>query len=179
MIPSVGLWTAGLVLALLLGAVWLLRRKGSAERRSRPPELARADLVYMEQTFRTGGPLWMVAKVDRVYRLPDGVLVLVELKTRRRDRPYLTDIIQLSVQRLAVAAQTGASVEPYAFVSVLDTAGRLRSHRVHLLDLNEISDLRRRRKGILDGQLRPAYATSEAPCRQCALRHKCDRPRLS
>lgn len=178
MIPSVGLWTAGLVLALVFGAVWLLRRRGSAERRSRPPGLARADLAYMEKTFRTGGPLWLVAKVDRVYRLPAGALVLVELKTRRRNRPYLTDIIQLSVQRFAVAAQTGVGVEPYAFVSVLDPDGRIRSHRVRLLGLEEISELRRRRQGILNGRIQPAYALSDAACRHCALRHKCDRPGL-
>lgn len=178
MIHSVGRWTAVLLFALLLAVVWFRRRRAGGERLSRPPALSRADLVYMEQTFRTGAPLWMVAKVDRVYRLPDAALVLVELKTRRRDRPYLTDIIQLSVQRLAVAAQTGAIVEPYAYVSVLDLSGRLRSHRVRLLDLATISALRRRHKGILTRQVQPAYGVSEAACRQCALRHKCDRPGL-
>ncbi len=132
----------------------------------------------MEQTFRTGRPLRLLAKVDRVYRLPDDSLVLVELKTRQRDRPYLSDIIQLSVQRLAVSAQTGARVETYAFVTVLRPNRRLRSHRVRLLGQEEVSRIRGRYHGILDGYVRPTYAASESACHQCALRHKCDRPDL-
>lgn len=173
-------WSAGYALACLVLALWLvrlwIRRHASGERASRPRDLASAELVYMEELFRIRQPFRLIAKVDRVYRLPGGALVLVELKTRAQDSPYLTDIIQLSAQRLAIEGQTGEAVERYAFISVLRPNGRLRSHRVRLLDLDEVSNLKRRHKAILDGHLRPSYAVSEASCRQCALRPRCDRP---
>ena len=164
-------------LALLLALAWRAYMKDASERAARPMALAQAELVYMETLFRIHEPLRLVAKVDRVYRLPDGILVLVELKTRWRDRPYLTDVIQLSAQRLAIEAQTGEVVAAYAFVSVLRPGrlGRLRSHRVSLLDADAVVRLHRRREAVLAMQVRPVYATSDAVCRGCALRSKCDR----
>ncbi|MBS0318491.1 MAG: PD-(D/E)XK nuclease family protein [Proteobacteria bacterium] len=164
----------GLTLAFLLAAVW----RGSrvpAERASRPEALAEADLVYMERLFRIHQPIRLVAKVDRVYRLPGGSLVLVELKTRGQDRLYLTDIIQLSAQRLAIEIQTGAVVEPYAFVSVLRPNRKVRSHQVRLLDAAAVVSLYRRREAIVARRASPAYASTESACRNCVLRSRCDR----
>lgn len=174
---TVALALGSAALALLLALAWRARTRGSSERASRPKPLAHAELVFMEALFRTREPLRLVVKVDRVYRLPDGTLVLVELKTSWRDRPYLTDVIQLSAQRLAIEAQTGEVVAPYAFVSVLRPGrlGRLRSHRVSLLDADAVVRLHRRREAVLAMQVRPVYATSDAVCRGCALRSKCDR----
>lgn len=163
------------IAVLLLGLLAWVRRNAGAERASRPGALAHAELVYMEQLFRMRHPIRLVAKVDRVYRLRGGSLVLVELKTRHQDRAYLTDVIQLSAQRLAIEAQTGAVVEPYAFVSVLGPRGKLRSHRVRLLNAAALVELDRRREAIRSGQLSPSYAASETACRSCGLRYKCDR----
>ncbi|UEC01646.1 PD-(D/E)XK nuclease family protein [Burkholderia vietnamiensis] len=165
----------GLLLLALLW--WWAKSNGSAERASRPRALARAELVYLERTFRISEPFQLVAKVDRAYRLPRGSLVLVELKTRRQSRPYLSDIIQLSAQRLAIEGQTGEAVESYAFVSI-PAAGRrggFRSHRVQLLDAETIVRIHARREAILAGLDAPTYALSERACVGCALRSKCDR----
>ena len=170
---------AAAVAALVLLALILLRfRRQPRERRSRPRELANGELLYMEHLFRIRTPIALVARVDRVYRLPGGSLVLVELKTRARSRPYLSDVIQLSAQRLALEVQTGATVAPYAFVSVRTArmGGRVHHHRVQLLDAQTIVQLRDRREHLLDGRLAPAYAGSAAACRGCALRNHCDRP---
>ena len=166
----------GLTLAFLLAAVW----RGSrvpAERASRPEGLAEADLVYMEKLFRIHQPIRLAAKVDRVYRLPDGSLVLVELKMRGQDGLYLTDIIQLSAQRLAIEIQTGAVVEPYAFVSVLRPNREVRSHQVRLLDTTAVVALYRRREAILARRASPAYASTESACPNGVLRSRCDRCR--
>lgn len=40
-------------------------------------------------------------------RVPSGVIVLLELKTREMDRPYLSDVIELSARCAAIALQTG------------------------------------------------------------------------
>lgn len=172
-------WSAVYVLAGLALTLWLVRlysrRRPSGERASRPRELANAELVYMEKLFRIAEPIRLVAKVDRVYRLPGGSLVLVELKTRRQDRPYLTDIIQLSAQRVAIEVQTGEAVKPYAFVSILGRNRKMRSHQVRLLDAAEVVDVYRRRKAIRTGRTSPAYASTESACRGCTLRSRCDR----
>ncbi|WP_265299054.1 hypothetical protein [Verminephrobacter eiseniae] len=171
MITTVVIALGAVALALLLVRVWA-GRKVSVERASRPKALANAELIYMEKLFRIRAPIRLVAKVDRVYRLPGGSLVLVELKICGQDRPYLTDVIQLSAQRLAIEVQTGAFVEPYAFVSVLGAGrpGRFRSHRVRLLDAAAVVQLHRRREAILAMRLAPAHAASEAACRGCALK---------
>lgn len=163
-----------LILALLAWRAWW---NASAERRLRPWALRRAVLVYMEKTFRTQHPAPFVAKVDRVYRRNDGSLVLVELKTREIDRVYLSDIIQLSVQKLAIEMETNQSVESHAFVTIVKGAGRgvARSHRVPLLPAEEIAALERRRRAILMGQALPTYVPSEKACRKCAFGSRCER----
>ena len=174
-------WSAVYVLAGVALTLWLVRlysrRRPSGERASRPRELANAELVYMEKLFRIREPIRLVAKVDRVYRLPGGSLVLVELKMRGQDGLYLTDIIQLSAQRLAIEIQTGAVVEPYAFVSVLRPNREVRSHQVRLLDTTAVVALYRRREAILARRASPAYASTESACPNCVLRSRCDRCR--
>lgn len=173
-------WVGLFALTALVVVLLAWRRAGAAftEQSSRPRELASAELVYMEQLFRMSHPIRLVAKLDRAYRLRGGSLVLVELKTRGRDRPYETDIIQLSAQKLAIEVQTGQTVEPYAFVSVLSPAGwrALRHHRVTLLDADEVVELHRRREAILAGHVAPRYARSCKACDRCAFRSRCDRP---
>ena len=174
------MWVGVLAIAAL--AVLLLARRltsaAVAEQSSRPRELARAELVYMERLFRIDHPIRLAAKLDRAYRLRGDSLVLVELKTRWRDRPYVTDIIQLSAQKLAIEMQTGQSVEPYAFVSILRPTGwrALRHHRVALLDADDVVALHRRREAILAGHVAPRYARSCNACNRCAFRSRCDRP---
>ncbi|CAM3583366.1 PD-(D/E)XK nuclease family protein [Paracidovorax anthurii] len=177
MTAAVAVGLGCLVLALLLARAWWFRRTLSAEQRSRPKALAQAELVYMETLFRIQQPFPLVAKVDRVYRLPRGPLVLVELKVRQQNRPHLSDVVQLSAQRLVIAMETGETVAPYGFVSIPIPGrhGVFRSHRVDLLNSSELVRLYRRREEVLALRVHPGYAASEAACRSCALRSKCDR----
>jgi CRISPR-associated exonuclease Cas4 len=167
----------GFVVAILLAWLrWLRLRAG--ERASRPHELKAAHPVYMERQFRSRGPISIVARLDRAYRLQNGRIVLVELKTRAGDRAYPSDIIQLSAQKLALEGEAGEEVESYAFVTVLrpDHPRRWRSHRVTLLDSSQLQALARRREAVLDGRATPTYAASNRACAGCALRPRCDRP---
>lgn len=173
----VGCFALGALGAILLARRWVARHAAS-ERASRPAELALAQLVHLERLFRIERPIGLRAKVDRAYRLRGGSLVLVELKTRRQDRTHLADVIQLSAQRLAIEAETGQRVEPYAFVSVLEPTRRraLRHHRVELLGPGEVVALSRRRDAILAGLSAPRYALSCSACARCAYNSRCDRP---
>jgi len=106
--------------AVALGLLLHLRKRQArrVERRSRPAALRDAELVYIEKTFRTTSPVLIAAKLDRAYRLPSGQLVLVELKTRWNGGPNLSDVIQLSAQRVALSAATGQTVAAEAFVLI-------------------------------------------------------------
>ncbi len=94
----------------------------------------------MERLFRISTPVGLVAKLDRAYRMPSGLLVLVELKTRWINQPFLSDVIQLSAQRMAVMGQTGQAVASYGYVMVKAPTGRAFpiAHRVQLMTDEEI-----------------------------------------
>ena len=135
-----------------------------------PRELRDAELAYAEKLFkaRRRGSVVLVAKVDRAYRRRDGIIVLMDLKTRRRLRSYPSDVIELSAQRLALMGQTGERVEMYAYAVAQDFSGRRFAHRVDLLDEAAVDGLIERREAILNGDLQPKQASSSVLCRGCA-----------
>lgn len=175
-------WLAVVVVAACIAAFGLRRmrfvRATRVELGSRPGELAGASLLYVEKEFRIRGPIPLVARVDRAYRAADGEIVLVELKTRWRDRPYLTDVIQLSAEKMAIEGQTGLQVAEQAFVSVQRSAryASHRSHKVQLMPPSEIVALHRRREDVIAGRVAPRHARSAHACKGCAFRARCDRP---
>ena len=148
-----------------------------AERASRPAALRDAELVYLEKLFRISRPVGLVAKLDRAYRLPSGLLVLVEFKTRWSNQPCLSDVIQLSVQRMAMIGQTGQSVASYGYVIVKAPAPRAlpTAHRVKLMTDEQVFALVRRREEILAGRgVLPRKSSSPKTCDACAFRSDCD-----
>ena len=148
-----------------------------AERASRPAALRDAELVYMERLFRISTPVGLVAKLDRAYRLPSGLLVLVEFKTRWSNQPFLSDVIQLSAQRVAVMGQTGQSVASYGYVIVKAPTPRAfpTAHRVKLMTDEQVVALVRRREEILAGRgVLARKASSLKTCNACAFRADCD-----
>ena len=76
---AVALGLALVLVVLVVATLWRMasrRATLATERRQRPPALRDAELVFVEQTFRSQGRWSIVARVDRVYRLPSGELVL-------------------------------------------------------------------------------------------------------
>ncbi|MBI2749063.1 MAG: hypothetical protein HYX43_06905 [Burkholderiales bacterium] len=167
-----------LMVAGILGVAWSLSKRdraGSAPV-DLPRELRDARLLYAEQLFTATGQPSISARVDRAYRLPSGAIVLLELKTRAIDRPYLSDVIELSAQRAAVMLQTGESVADHAYVAVrLPGAAAATVHPVQLLDIDEVAALALRRKAIISGRLAPTYAGSTRICSQCAFAPRCEK----
>ena len=107
------------VVAMLILIRWVRRnRLVASEKEWLPKELQDAELIYAEQVFRAMWPVRIIAKLDRGYRDAQGLIVLLELKTRRASRPYLSDVIELSAQRFAVAAQTKEIVKDHGYVLV-------------------------------------------------------------
>ncbi|CAN5903043.1 hypothetical protein BH11PSE8_BH11PSE8_21310 [soil metagenome] len=167
-----------LAIASLLGVAWSLskRRRAGPALVNLPRELRDARLLYAEQLFAAKGWLSISARVDRAYRVPSGVIVLLELKTREKDRPYFSDVIELSAQRAAIALKTGESASDHAYVAVrraVSTAASI--HRVRLISIAEVKALAVRREGILLGRLAPGYAGSVEICRRCAFASGCEK----
>jgi CRISPR-associated exonuclease Cas4 len=138
-----------------------------------PWELVDAQLVYAETPFlsaRAG----VSARVDRAYRLNEQI-VLVELKTRARDTVYLSDVIELSAQRRALADAKAEKVASHAWVIVHSTqTGRRRPHRVELMHEEQVDALRRRYLSARSGAvLRLKPAASVAQCQRCGHSSRC------
>ena len=114
------------------------------------------------------------AKVDRAYRDQAGVVTLVELKTRKADRVYMSDVIELSGQRFALGSQTGEVVNTRGYV-VVQIAGLRGSsvHRVDLLTADEVQALIARREALLRGAVKPQKTCRPGLCRNCAFLQPC------
>ncbi len=140
-----------------------------------PVELRDARLVYTERVFRASSPVAIVARLDRGYRNADGVIILVELKTRRLNHPYLSDVIELSAQRVAVPAQTGEHVANYGYVVITSGDNHHKMvRRVVLLSAKQVVTLVWRRDAVLAGKAVPRYANSKGLCTRCAFKRECD-----
>ena len=159
--------------------VWLVHgavsRRRSEVQDWMPAELRGARLAYAEQLFRSTGPMAMSAKVDRVYRDQAGIVTLVELKTRKADKIYLSDIIELSAQRHALHSQTGEQVSEHGYV-VVQRVGPTRQevHRVKLLADEQFSLIVTRRQRLLMQAETPGPPRSAALCEHCAYLSECD-----
>jgi hypothetical protein len=175
--------TASVVVALLAVATilviaWSLSKRHHAGPvpMNPPRELREARLLYAEQLFTATGKPSISARVDRAYRLRSGAVVLLELKTRVIDRSYLSDLIELSAQRAAVALQTGETVADHAYVAVRRPGSAApRFHRVRLMPIAEVRALAVRRETILLGGLAPSFAGSAEICRRCAFASGCEK----
>ncbi|RTL32480.1 MAG: hypothetical protein EKK53_29465 [Burkholderiales bacterium] len=168
-------WSAiGVLLLFILSAVVFARFRngGGGDERGLPRELIGAEVAFAEQTFRSARSR-LVAKLDRAYRL-DGGLKLVELKTRAADVVYMADVVEMSVQRLALQEATGEPVSMEAWVVVQSAnTGKRRPHRVRLLGHEEVGGMAQRYRQIRLGTVvDPQPARSTAQCRKCA---HCDR----
>jgi hypothetical protein len=164
-----------LVLGVAVFAAWSRWRRIARESGWLPAELVGARLAYAERSFLSRRP-WLIARVDRGYR-KEGVIWLTELKTRKQHLPYLSDVVELSAQKVAVEAETGFAVSGtgYVLTQLPDRLRRL--HRVELLHKTEIESLIRRRAEILAGALAPRYARDRASCAACMYRAECENAR--
>ncbi|WP_341644625.1 hypothetical protein [Thauera sp. SDU_THAU2] len=162
-------WTAAVILAFVLLA-WAYCLRWQPENAWMPRELRRATLAYAEQLFKAPGWVMLTAKVGRAYRDRREVIILVELKTRRLDRPYLSDVIELSAQRAAIMRQTGEQVARHGYVVMQSRPGHRTSHRVALLTDDEVDELTVRWEAIVDGHAQPRWSGAPRLCRRCGSR---------
>lgn len=162
-------------IAVLILVRWIGHIHAIVEERAwRPQELQDAEIVYAEQVFRVTRTVSISAKLGRGYRHRNGFITLVELKTRRVDRVYHSDVIELSAQRFALEAQTKESVAPHGFVLIQQVGcQKKKPHRVELLAHAAVMVLVARREAILAGEAVPQYACAEGLCDRCVFKFEC------
>ena len=162
-------------LTILVGA-WHFVRRGKLradEQAWRPSVLTKASIEYAEQRFYAERPFRLVAKVDRAYRTPGG-LVLTELKQRRRRRAYPSDVIQLSAQKLAIERSIEQRVSRGAYVVVEDPAtSRRTSIAVRLAGEAEVVALAEHYEQVMSGAVIPEKANRLSLCRSCVHLKRC------
>ncbi len=169
----IGLLT-GVLGALLLWRACLPRARERHPGAWLPKELENATIAYSEKRFVAMPPTPLGAIVDRVYRRPDQVLVLVEFKRRDRLVVYESDIVELSVQRLAVEGASREKVSEYAYVVVLAPWAETRqTMRVRLYSKERVHHLADRRNGLLKGVVPPRKAESPGLCECCVFKAEC------
>ncbi len=170
------LWLLVAACGVCAGVVWaaarFVRRRAADADEWMPRELRDHTLAYAERTFKSGGERELVARVDRAYRGRSSQVTLVELKTRRTDRVHLSDIIELSAQRVALEGETGESVARIGWV-VVEVEGRRTAHRVTLMRSQAVWNLVSRRDALLAGTESPSYPAASGVCRTCVYRRRC------
>ena len=161
---------------VIVAALYALSRRPSdsdGDERGLPATLRNARLAHAEETFRSTARR-LVARLDRAYEVA-GELVLVELKTRRANVAYMADVIELSVQRVALQDERRVPVSKTAWVVTQNSdTGKRQPHRVTLFSPAEVDALRARYLEIETGVGRaPTPARSGNQCLHCGHRAVC------
>jgi hypothetical protein len=168
-------WVA--IIGLLVIAWVAIRREGRKRTSSNGGLWHMGDLAYAERTFRSKRNR-VLARVDRAYR-KNGQIELVELKTRQTDQVYDTDVIEMSVQRLALQDERGEKVSQKAWVEIANEDGAVRTVKtIRLLEEQELVPLIDRAFELSDPsgsvdlkRLRGPRSTNA--CRKCGHRRNC------
>jgi hypothetical protein len=163
-----------LVRVVWLGVMWPVIATATWRYLRRLPR--EAVLAYVETTFRSGTPPLIVARPDRIYSLPSGELILVELKTRRHPTVLQEDIIQISAQRVAVSEATGRVVLRDAFIVFRrddSRPSRWPVRGLRLMPSDDVRSLTTRRLSLLDGRTLARGPANRGFCRNCAFAHDC------
>ena len=161
-------WFAGG--AILVVVLWVALRRFSRRESWLPKELARARLRLVERDIFIDKPYAMAGRPDRVYKLPNGVLMPLEFKNRKRFVTYGTDIAELSLQAWMLR-RCGRATSSHGYVTIRQRgSGEHRCLRVRLLDDGECLALIQRYRAIMSGQVEPR----PCPPRRCGTcEHRC------
>lgn len=170
----------GLIITLgtVLVACWWIagcRPHAARDRLRWPPGLLDAELLWSEKRFSCSSPTPLVVRVDRVYRRSDGQMIVVEFKRRDETKAYLSDRVQLSLQRY-VLERLGNSVCRHGYVIVIgDSLRPLGSIRVALEDRVKVEERIARLRAIRAGWMQPNAAGSPKLCMSCSFSNVCRR----
>ena len=102
-------------------------------------------------------------------------MTLVELKTRKAEKVYLSDVIELSAERYALQSQTGELVSEHGCVVVQQVGSRHRKvHRVQLLADERLASMVVRRERLLMDTEEPEPPCATALSEHCTYLPECN-----
>lgn len=158
------LWQRAKILAIRsMDAAWL------------PAELAGATLRYSERKFFTQSPFPLVARIDRGYMTSTHGIVLVDFKRRRLKRTYLSDIVEISAQRVAMIGAGVKKVAMHAYVVVIDPETNWKTAiRIQLENEASIAKRHVRYRAIRNGAVKPNHTTQRRMCDFCGHSEYCE-----
>ena len=115
----------------------------------------------------------VAAKPDRVYRLADGRLCVIEFKVRSNTRlVHQGDIWQISAGAAALS-RTG-TVADHGWVIVEDRNTRQRqAHQVSVLKGQALTEVMQRHVDVETGAVTPSRTSSRRKCTNCGHRAAC------
>jgi CRISPR/Cas system-associated exonuclease Cas4 (RecB family) len=163
--------------AILVMCLWLGTRKARHRRTEQawlPVELRHARIEFAERYFYAKRPVRLIAKVDRVYKDESGTLFVTELKRRVKTQAYLSDVVELSAQKVAIERGGRRAVAEVGFVVIEHPVTQKRTPiAVRLLREQEIVDLAQHYVRLVDGGAMPDKANVAGLCRSCAYADRC------
>lgn len=92
-----------LAIIIIIAYIYFTRKREPVDHHrpdALPDILARAECIMNEADIRTQLPVPLHGRVDQVFRLDDGRLLILDTKTRSRPNAYPSDIVQISVYAL-------------------------------------------------------------------------------
>ncbi|MEL6278277.1 MAG: PD-(D/E)XK nuclease family protein [Pseudomonadota bacterium] len=166
-VVSVSLCVAAIIFCLVLG---------QRVNEERPAELRGAKLLLNERLIQISNPIPLSGRPDQVWRTRDGVLVLIDTKTRRTPRVYEYDRVQLSAYAMLLRhswVKRRGDVAPYGFIRFKSENG-VRFVRVLLYDDEHIFDLYDRFQDVARSSSKAVANPSRALCAGCGHAEGCD-----
>lgn len=142
-----------------------------------PKELQSARLALSESYISTDAPRKMHGALDQLYRLTEGVHVLVDTKTRHQQRVYRKDIVQLSVYSI-ILRRNGYKVADYGYVRAVSPEG-INYIKTPLLNDEETVWEYDRTEQVLSKKVTPMAAEHKGMCASCPQQINCDQWRFA
>lgn len=168
--------SAALILIVVAATLLLWKRFMPAARRPAwlPKELQDGKEYSRERLFSAKvNDFEVAAKPDRVYRLADGRLCVIEFKTRTDTRlVHQGDIWQISAGAAALS-RVGA-VADHGWVIVEDRNTRQRqAHQVGILKGQALAEVMQRYTDVETGAVTPSRTRASRKCTKCGHRAAC------
>lgn len=150
------------------------RRDHRVEMSKMPDEIATGTLVMSEEKIRTTiAGARVCGRTEQVYRTAQGVLIPVESKTRAVSRVYMSDVIQTSLQALALR-DVRRKVADQGYVRTSHpTTKAVAYHPIQLMPRHLLERLVTRYFDVIEGRSVPTHQENRAACEKCGFRDKC------
>lgn len=132
-----------------------------------------ARIYARERPFEMSSPFPLGGRPDLVMQEWGGALVIHDLKTRKNERVYDSDRLQLALYALLVRKATGRSVAPWAVVRVQVPGAKAKLVKIPLdIPAEDLAALHARFSAVAVSPLAAGMTAAPSLCRHCGFRPK-------